>query len=284
TSLPASQKTGHTIFDPSQSSNWQPLDGYTWSIQYGDKSGASGTVGTDVVTVGGTLVSGQAVEIATQVSSQFVSDTANDGLLGLAFSSANTVRPKPQSTFFDTAKPSLSSPVFTVDLNYHAPGTYDFGFIDSSKYTDSITYADVDSSGGRWLIAGSGYAIGDNPFVPYNIDAVPDTGTSLILLPDDIVTAYYDQVPGSSYDSAQAGYTFPCSAALPDFTLGIGDYLGVVPGEYINYAPAGSKCFGGIQSSTSVGINLYGDVFIKSQFIIFDGSDTPRVGFASKAT
>jgi hypothetical protein len=84
-------------------------------------------------------------------------------------------------------------------------------------------------------------------------------------------------------DSAQAGYTFPCSAALPDFTLGIGDYRAVVPGEYINYAPAGSKCFGGIQSSASVGINLYGDVFFKSQFVIFDGSSTPRVGFAPKA-
>jgi aspergillopepsin I len=90
TSLPSSQQTGHTIFDPSQSPNWQELDGYTWSISYGDKSGASGTVGTDVVTVGGTSVSGQAVEIATQVSSQLVDDTANDGLLGLAFSSDNT--------------------------------------------------------------------------------------------------------------------------------------------------------------------------------------------------
>jgi aspergillopepsin I len=90
TSLPPNQQTGHIIFDPSQSPNWKELDGYTWSIGYGDKSGASGTVGTDIVTVGGTSVSGQAVEIATQVSSQFVSDTANDGLLGLAFSSANT--------------------------------------------------------------------------------------------------------------------------------------------------------------------------------------------------
>jgi hypothetical protein len=35
---------------------------------------------------------------------------------------ALTVQPERQSTFFDTAKPSLSSPVFTVDLKYHAPG------------------------------------------------------------------------------------------------------------------------------------------------------------------
>ena len=90
TSLPPDQQTGHNVFDPSQSPNWQELSGYTWSIQYQDESGASGTVGTDVVTVGGTSVSGQAVEIATRVSSQFVSDTAIDGLLGLGFSGLNT--------------------------------------------------------------------------------------------------------------------------------------------------------------------------------------------------
>jgi aspergillopepsin I len=78
------------LFDPSQSKNWKALSGYTWSIEYADESSASGTVGTDVVTVGGTSVTGQAVEIATQVSAQFVSDTANNGLLGLAFSSINT--------------------------------------------------------------------------------------------------------------------------------------------------------------------------------------------------
>jgi len=78
------------LFDPSKSTNWKTLSGYKWNITYGDGSGASGIVGTDVVTVGGKSVSGQAVEIATQVSSAFVSDTANNGLLGLAFSSINT--------------------------------------------------------------------------------------------------------------------------------------------------------------------------------------------------
>jgi hypothetical protein len=46
-------------------------------------------VGTDVVTVGGTTVTVQAVELANQISSQFQQD-AGDGLLGLAFSSINT--------------------------------------------------------------------------------------------------------------------------------------------------------------------------------------------------
>jgi hypothetical protein len=85
-------------------------------------------------------------------------------------------------------------------------------------------------------------------------------------------------------DSSQAGYTFPCSVALPNLTLGIGSYRAVVPGNYLNYSPAGSKCFGGLQSDKGIGSSLFGDVFFKSQFVIFDGSSTPRVGFAAKAT
>jgi aspergillopepsin I len=67
------------------------------------------------------------VEAATSVSSQFVSDTQNDGLVGLAFSSINTVTPKPAQTFFDTVKGSLATALFAADLKFGAAGSYDFG-------------------------------------------------------------------------------------------------------------------------------------------------------------
>jgi hypothetical protein len=86
-------------------------------------------------------------------------------------------------------------------------------------------------------------------------------------------------------DSSQGGYTFPCTATLPNLTLGIGSYRAVVPGKYINYgAVGGSKCFGGVQSNSALGETIFGDVFLKSQFVIFDGSSTPRLGFAAKPT
>jgi aspergillopepsin I len=88
TSLLPCQQNGHTLFDPLKSKTFRVLNGYKWDILYGDDSSASGTVGTDIVTVGGTSVSGQAVEIAMNVSSSFVSNVY-DGVLGLAFSSIN---------------------------------------------------------------------------------------------------------------------------------------------------------------------------------------------------
>ena len=103
------------------------MSGETWNITYGDGSGASGTVYADKVVVGGVTATTQAVEAATSVSSQFTQDTDNDGLLGLAFSSINTVKPQQQNTFFDTVKSSLAKQLFTADLKKGQAGSYDFG-------------------------------------------------------------------------------------------------------------------------------------------------------------
>jgi len=79
----------HIAFNPNTSSTFQKLNGYSWQIMYGDGSGAKGVVGTDTVNIGGATVTKQAVELATALSSSFVADTLNDGLVGLGFSNIN---------------------------------------------------------------------------------------------------------------------------------------------------------------------------------------------------
>ncbi|KAH7303680.1 aspartic peptidase domain-containing protein [Stachybotrys elegans] len=144
-STPFSERNGQNIYTPSESSTAKKLSGESWKISYGDGSSSSGFAFSDVVTIGGLTATGQAVEAASRVSQSFTSESATDGLVGLAFSSINTVRPNQQTTFFDTVKPSLASPVFTADLKHQAPGTYNFGFIDTSAFTGSITYTSVDN-------------------------------------------------------------------------------------------------------------------------------------------
>lgn len=113
---PRAQSQGHQLYVANKSTTSSTLQGSQWRITYGDGSGASGTVLTDVVTVGGVTVRNQAIESATQVSGSFVMDTATSGLLGLAMDTINTVRPTRQKTFFSNAKESLAMPLFTANL------------------------------------------------------------------------------------------------------------------------------------------------------------------------
>jgi len=208
-------------------------------------------------------------------------------LLGLSFSSINTVEPTSQLTFFDNVKASLPKPLFAVDLKYHAAGTYDFGYLDSTKYTGSITYINVKTSNGFWEFSSTGYAVGSGSFVTSSIDSIADTGTTLLYLPTTVVTAYYAKVSGSSYSNTYGGYVYACSTTLPSITLGVGAFRAVVPGTYINYGPVStgsSTCYGGIQRNTGIGFSIFGDVFLKSQYVVFSGASTPQLGVAAKPT
>lgn len=272
---------GHDYYKADSS---KQLQGYTWKISYGDGSGAAGKVYADKVVVGGVTATRQAVEAATSVSSTFTQDTNTDGLLGLAMSSINTVQPQQQTTFFDTVLPQLAKPVFAVNLKYHAAGTYDFGVIDSSKYTGSITYINADTSQGFWGFSATAYSVG-TATTSARISGIFDTGTTLIYTDDSIVRAYYSKVSGAQLDSQQGGYVFPCSATLPNFSITVGGVKQVVPGKYINYAPAsGSTCFGGIQSDSGIGFSIFGDIFLKSKYVVHEMGDTPRIGLAQSSS
>lgn len=120
TSTPASQYRGHTTYAPGKSSTSKLESGYSWSIRYGDGSSSSGTVYNDKVTISGVAFDSQAVEAASKVSTEFTRETNLDGLLGLAFSSINSVHPTAQQTFFDNIRSTLDQPLWTVDLRHSA--------------------------------------------------------------------------------------------------------------------------------------------------------------------
>lgn len=279
----SSQTAGHDIYKADAS---KLKSGYSWKISYGDGSGAAGKVYADKVVVGAVTATSQAVEAATSVSSTFSQDTDTDGLLGLAMSSINTVTPVKQTTFFDTVKSQLASPLFAVNLKYHAAGTYDFGYIDSSKYTGSITYINADTSQGFWGFSATAYSVGTTTTTA-RISGIFDTGTTLVYTDTAIVKAYYAKVSGAKLDSTQGGYTFPCSATTPDFSITVGGVKQTIPGKYINYAPVSqgsSTCFGGIQTDDGIGFSIFGDIFLKSKYVVHEMNGTPRIGLAQSSS
>jgi aspergillopepsin I len=52
----------------------------------------------------------------------------------------------------------------------------------------------------------------------------------------------------------------------------------------MNYAPIdGATCFGGLQSNAGIGFSIFGDIFLKSQYVVFDVSQgSPRIGFGQQ--
>ncbi|ROV99141.1 hypothetical protein VMCG_06684 [Cytospora schulzeri] len=290
----STQVLNQGLYDPKASSTSVLKQNYTFSIGYGDGNTASGIVYSDTVSVGKATVKGMTVESATEVSAGFTNDPDSWGLLGLGMSRGNTVSPVKQLTFLDTIKDSLALPVFTADLKHGRAGQYNFGYVDDASHTGSIQYGAIAPNSIYWEFAATGYRVGpapneSNPNQGYTTRpwrTIADTGTTLLLVPDDVVTAYYNKVPGSFYSDDWAGMLFPCSVApdLPDFTFGIGLYKGTLPGRYINYGNVdteGTNCFGGIQTQGTIDFGIFGDVILKALFVVFD-SGTERVGISSK--
>lgn len=112
----------------------------------------------------------------------------------------------------------------------------------------------VDAHEANWQFTLNGYAIGTDEFTPLIVDVVADTGTSLVLLPKQIVNAYYSHISGAVYNSTHAGYVFPCGTILPNITFNIGNYNAVVPGLFFEYGPINKD-----------GIGMFYQKFILSQ-------------------
>ena len=285
TQLPAAKTAGHSVYDPKKSTTFKSMPGSTFKISYGDSSGAAGNVGTDTVSVGTAIVPKQAIELATSVTDSFVKDKNSDGLMGLGFMSSNTISPKKQNTFFGNIAPTLKAPLFTANLKHSTAGSYQFGAVDLSQFVGTMKLTRVDASQGYWQFPSTTFAVGsDAPITnPQATPAIADTGTSLLLVDDAVLQAYYSKVAGAK--NTESGFVFPCNSALPDLKLQLGSegYMATIPGEFINYQGlGGGNCYGGLQSSQGQSIQILGDILFKSQFVVFDARG-PSIGFAPHA-
>jgi hypothetical protein len=286
----AGTSSGHTIFNSTKSSTFKATAGATWQISYGDGSSASGTVGTDLVQVGGIQIQNQAVELAEQMATSF-QQGAGDGLLGLAFGSINTVKPTavatPVENMISEKDIPTSAELFTAYLGTwrdtadadKGESFYTFGYIDqdvlkSANVTEPHYTPLYTPSQGFWQFNSTTASVNGKSIARSGNSAIADTGTTLALVSDDVVEAIYAAIPGSKYDSTQQGYIFPANTTednLPVVAFDVGGQEFSVQKEDLGFADAGNgMVYGGIQSRGTNPFDILGDVWLKSIYAVFD--------------
>ena len=273
------------LFNPNTSSTYHdendPSDAY-------DCSGNSATcvMGVDDVATAGLTATGMSFGVASHVENGvFASGQAGSIGFGRQSGDPTTWMPRDQTFWLNTGA-NLDLPyLFAIDLYENKNGTFDFGFIDTNRYTGDITYGSMDTSMTNWNFNFTAFNIGTGTSQTVDtFTGIVDTGGPNIGLPSYIVNPYFDSIGGSP--SSGNSHTFPCSAyPPPDLTLNLqdGGQL-VLNGSFLAYPPdqysSGETCYGRLDDSEQTAYNL-GASFFDQKFVIFDHANA-RVGFADK--
>lgn len=242
-------------------------------------SGADGIVGLDRLTLGGLVVRNQAIELATHVSQAFVNNRG-DGLLGLSFSSNNSVKPFPVATPIENMILQDDIPheseVFTAWLsNQSKPSFFTFGYIDEHALQGQIPiYAPLVGDLGAWVFESNIASINGIQYDRSGNRALADTGTTLCLVSDLLCEKIYHAIPGATQSSTQQGWVFPTTtdiSTLPRIALSVGDALfHIKPEDFAFQDLHNGTTYGGIQSRGNQDFDVLGCVFLRSIYAIFD--------------
>ncbi|GJE94438.1 aspartic protease [Phanerochaete sordida] len=280
----------HDQFDAGASSTYHNT-GRRVSVTYG-AGRVAGTVAADTVALGALSVDAQRF-VAVRTESQDFMDYASSGLLGLAFRAISRMD---APTFFEglLAGRKLAAGIFSTHLaRGSADGNADgsqicFGCYDLTKTTGPVEWHNLTSKT-YWTVGMDGVAVGKNRTAPLNLTAAIDTGSSLILVSDDVAQQFYSMIPGSQDASASYGsgfWTYPCSSSVTNSLVFSGrPYM--IHKDDMNLGKLSDDsddCVGGIIGVSSeyglpANLAIIGDVFLKSWYVTFDYAGS-RLGLA----
>lgn len=264
----------HNSFGAADSTTFQALTS-TFSVAYGSGS-VSGTLATDSLNLAG-LTFSATFGIADTTSADFTSFPM-DGILGLSQAEGET------PNFLDTlvATKDLKSNIFGISINRAADGPNDgeinLGAPDKSKFSGSLGYNAVNSSGGGdWAISMDDVGFDGNLAGITGRLAYIDTGTSYVFAPAEDVATFHKLIPGSG-TSDSVTYSVPCTTTTTvEFVFG-GVSYSVLAKDWVGGAVGGGQCTSNIYGHEVVSDSwLLGDTFLKNVYAVFD-VDQNRVG------
>jgi cathepsin D len=273
----------HNRYYSSESSTYV-ANGTSFSIEYGSGS-LSGFLSQDTLDIGGLKVKNQVFAEATSEPGITFVLAAFDGILGMAFESISVDQVTP--VFYNLIAQKLIQQAqfgFWLSGNPDASvgGELTLGGTDSSHYTGSFTYVPLISKT-YWEFKMDLLTMGNTTYAK-SINAIADTGTSLLAGPTDVVTQINEAlgatiILGEGIVNCSQIPTFPnvnIVLAGKTFTLTPQQYILQVSGECISG-------FLGIDIPPPAGpLWILGDVFIRAYYTLFD-FDNGRVGFATSS-
>ncbi|GLB40483.1 putative acid protease [Lyophyllum shimeji] len=283
-----------------------------WKIEYGTGA-VSGTLVTDTVTIAGLTISEYEFGTASKESREFTPDYIPfDGIVGLAKS---LISRQGTTTIIEALqKKGLLKHAIS---SYHIPrladgdndGELTLGALNPDKY-DRSTLVSVPNVNdlGFWEAKIDKVTVGGKDMGWTNRSAIMDTGTTLIIAPQEDVDAIHRLIPGA-YQNPDMGWTVPCvppANAKPPFALQFGGRSFPVDVRDLAFLPVDEadpkgNCTSGITAgnigtSTQwlVTFEIYtfadttsaqqvGDVFLKNVYMSTDVG-TDKISFAKLKT
>ena len=289
--MPADQQSTITtgvLYDPTKSSTYEEIDGFTYSIGYADGSGSSGIVGNDSVNIGGATVPMMPFGVCNDIKygSGSSGTRGTNGPVGLGFGMENSIRPTSQCTFMECLIPYVPDPIFSTKLTSDDSGFIDFGYSDPSAQTGDVTtvpIANTTDNVGQWTAQGVQFGSGGNVFSAGPVDMGFDLGNAALTMPSDAASAYFALVPGSSNSSGS--WQYPCGASLPDLdyvftTTTSGPGTVTVPGQNVASGSGSGMC--GTRISTAENYLNAGTPFYISKYMIWNQA-LPSLSFSDQS-
>ena len=284
---------GHPEYDANASSTYTP-NGTLFEIVYG--SGAcTGYLSQDTLTWAGMALPNQGFAQITDASGMGVAYKVGhfDGILGLAFDELAVCDFPYKSNCVQTpfsrmiSEGLVDEPVFSFYLGdlknfgrYGYDGELMIGGSDPQYYTGDVTWVPLKSAD-YWRIEMDSITVGGTPVTtPDSTTAIVDSGTSLLVGPEDAVSSIAASLNATANFAGE--YFVDCDADLPDMVVTISgvDFTLVGSDLVLN---SGGECLLMIMGMDLVGTGvdwILGDVFMRKYYTIFDYTNQ-KVGIAT---
>lgn len=269
----------HSTYNSAKSSTYVK-NGQAFVIEYGS-GGVKGFLSQDTVTWGGTQVKNQVFAEVTSEQGTSFAVAKFDGILGLAWQtiSVNNVVTVFQN-LFSQGLVSQNSFAFYLTRNAGQAGSVlTLGGYNSTLSKNDWKYVPLLAQD-YWRISIGGISVGTNTINISGIKGIVDSGTSLLVGDNALVTEINKYIGTVKQDCSNL-------KSLPTVTITInGNAYALAPVDYVLEITSGgqNQCINGFMGTSFppqlANTLILGDLFIRKFYTLFDFGNS-QVGFAT---